>query len=283
MSSMPVVDGDDDLDDDPESVDDVLPEFDPDFDEDDELQPTRPALQNLNERQLEALDEFRDQGVEHRPALLRWLLRLQYRTLGCLPDLWYHHVATDPTALACVLTGPNRGQYGARPETNISPAEAWATRRRLVAMYLRPACREAFRTLRPKATEYLDDKKNPEKMAALAMRPALDEYYQRQETALSSFHDGFDSEQQFDQWLHELDLATFGSIKAVSPDFDYRLLTDPSAPALYLSDDQAHIEARDRIMARFLLPATNVAIRELAQRAGESDDETAEHSGGVEV
>jgi len=169
-----------------EAQDSVLPEFELEDQNDDRLQPTRPALQNLNERQLEALREFRDRGVEHRPALLRWLLRLQYRTLGRLPDFWFHHIATDPTALACVLTGPNRGVYGERDQTNITSAEAWATRRRLVALYLRPACRDAFRTLRPKATEYLDDDKDPEKMAALAMRPALDEHYQRQERASSS-------------------------------------------------------------------------------------------------
>lgn len=261
----------------------VLPEFDPDRDDDDELQPTRPALQNLNEQQLDALREFRDEGVAHRPALLRWLLRLQFRTLGRLPDYWYHHVATDPTALACVLTGPNRGAYGEVDGTNITPAEAWATRRRLVAKFLRPACRDAFRTLRPKATEYLDDQKDPDKMAALAMRPALDEHYQRQERALAQFWRGFESEDDLDEWLHELDMATFGAIKAVEPDFDYVLLTDASAPDLYLSDEERYVEARERIMARYLLPATNVAVRELAERAGESDDETSDHSGGVDV
>lgn len=262
----------------------VVPEFEPlDRDDDDELRPTRPALANLNEQQLEALREFRDEGVEHRPALLRWLLRLQFRTLGRLPDFWYHHVATDPTALACVLTGPNRGAYGVRDGTDVTPSEAWAARRRLVAKYLRPACRDAFRALRPKATEYLDDEKDPDKMAALAMRPALDEHYQRTEHALDQFHRGFDSEDDLDEWLHELDLATFGAIKAVESDFDYVLLTDESAPDLYLSDAERYVEARESIMARYLLPATNVAVRELAERAGESDDETSDHSGGVDV
>ncbi|NEU56755.1 hypothetical protein [Halorussus sp. MSC15.2] len=262
----------------------VLPEFEPvDSDADDELQPTRPALANLNEQQLEALREFRDEGVEHRPELLRWLLRLQFRTLGRLPDYWYHHVATDPTALACVLTGENRGAYGEKDGTDVTPQEAWAARRRLVAKYLRPACRDAFRTLRPKATEYLDDDKNPDKMAALAMRPALDEHYQRTERALAQFHRGFENEDDLDEWLHHLDLATFGAIKAVESEFDYVLLTDESAPDLYLSDAERYVEARERIMARFLLPATNVAVRELAERAGESDDETSDHSGGVDV
>jgi hypothetical protein len=67
----------------------VLPKFEPEDRDDDELQPTRPALANLNEQQLETLREFRDEGVEHRPALLRWLLRLQFRTLGRLPDYWH--------------------------------------------------------------------------------------------------------------------------------------------------------------------------------------------------
>jgi len=261
----------------------VLPEFEPVDHDDDELQPTRPALANLNEQQLEALREFRDEGVEHRPELLRWLLRLQFRTLGRLPDYWYHHVATDPTALACVLTGENRGAYGEKDGTKVTAREAWAARRRLVAKYLRPACRDAFRTLRPKATEYLDDEKDPDKMAALAMRPALDEHYQRTERALAQFHRGFETEDALDEWLHQLDLATFGAIKAVESDFDYVLLTDESAPDLYLSDAERYVEARESIMARYLLPATNVAVRELAERAGESDDETSDHSGGVDV
>lgn len=274
--------GDTDLDRD-EVAETVLPEFEPEDREDDELQPTRPALANLNEQQLEALREFRDEGIEHRPALLRWLLRLQFRTLGRLPDYWYHHVATDPTALACVLTGENRDAYGEKDGTSVTASEAWAARRRLVAKYLRPACRDAFRTLRPKATEYLDDEKDPDKMAALAMRPALDEHYQRCERALAQFHRGFASEDDLDEWLHQLDLATFGAIKAVESDFDYVLLTDQSAPELYLSDDERYVEARESIMARYLLPATNVAVRELAERAGESDDETSDHSGGVDV
>ncbi len=269
---------------DDDAAETVLPEFEPlDRDDDDEFQATRPALANLNERQLKALREFRDDGVEHRPELLRWLLRLQFRTLGRLPDYWYHHVATDPTALACVLTGENRGAYGEKDGTDVTPSEAWAARRRLVAKYLRPACRDAFRTLRPKATEYLDDEKDPDKMAALAMRPALDEHYQRTERALAQFHRGFDVEDDLDEWLHQLDLATFGAIKAVASDFDYLLLTDESAPDLYLSDAERYVEARESIIARFLLPATNVAVRELAERAGESDDETADHSGGVDV
>jgi PHD/YefM family antitoxin component YafN of YafNO toxin-antitoxin module len=261
----------------------VLPEFELDESDGTELQPTRPALANLNEQQLDALREFRDEGVEHRPALLRWLLRLQFRTLGRLPDYWYHHVATDPTALACVLTGENRGAYGEKDGTDVTPNEAWATRRRLVAKYLRPACRDAFRTLRPKATEYLEDEKDPDKMAALAMRPALDEHYQRTERALAQFHRGFAGEDELDEWLHHLDLATFGAIKAVESDFDYVLLTDETAPDLYLSDAEQYVEVREWIMARYLLPATNVAVRELAERAGETDDETSDHSGGVDV
>lgn len=268
---------------DPEAVEEtVLPEFEPE-DYGDGIEATRPALQALNEQQMKALRQFRDEGVEHRPALLRWLLRLQYRTLGRLPDYWYHHVATDPTALACLLTGENRGVYGERGYTNISSAEAWSTRRRLVAKYLRPACREAFRFLRPKATEYLGEQKDPEKMAALAMRPALDEHYQRQEEALAAFHAGFEDETVFDEWLQRLDVATFGAIKAVEPDLDFILLTDRTAPELYRSTDEQYVEARERIIANYLLPATNVSVRELAERAGERDHETSEKTGGVEV
>jgi len=265
-----------------EPEDTVLPEFDPTEDDTDTTL-TRPALIALNEQQLEALREFRDAGVEHRPALLRWLLRLQYRTLGRLPDYWFYHVATDPTALACLLTGEQRGQYGDKDGTDVTPGEAWTTRRRLVARYLRPACREAFRFLRPKATEYLDEEKNPDKMAALAMRPALDEHYSRQEEALAQFHRGFESADAVDAWLQHLDVATFGTVKSVEERFDWLLTTDPSMPQLVTSQEQRYVEARERIIARYLLPATNVCVREVAQRAGESDHENSEHSRGVEL
>ncbi|QZX98733.1 hypothetical protein [Halobaculum rubrum] len=260
----------------------VLPEFEIE-ETGDEIESTRPALQALNEQQLEALREFRDEGVEHRPALLRWLLRLQYRTLGRLPDYWYSHIATDPTALACVLTGETRGVYNRRGETKITPADAWCTRRRLVARYLRPACREAFRFLRPKAAEYLEGNRDPEKMAALAMRPALDEHYSRQERAIAEFHEGFDSVAVLDEWLQRLDAATFGTMKAVEPDFDYQLTTSRLQPELTTCSEPMYVEERERIIAWNLLPACNVAVRELADQAGESQDEEKTASSGVEL
>jgi len=97
------------------------------------------------------------------------------------------------------------------------------------------------------------------------------------------FWRGFDDEDALDDWLHQLDVATFGSIKTIEPAFDFLLINEPAAPELFLSDEQRFVEARERIIARYVLPATNVAVREIAERAGESDDTTSDHSGGVEV
>ncbi|WP_435099621.1 hypothetical protein [Halarchaeum sp. P4] len=263
----------------------VLPDFEPEDEHDeDRIETYRPALATLHQQQMETLRGFLQNGVETRRGLLTWLLRLQYRTLGRLPDYWYFNIATRPSALAVVLTGDERGQYGERDGTDITLKEARSFRRRLVARYLRPACRDAFRELRTRAVEYLDeDNPDPEKMAALAMRPALDEHYQRQEAALEDLLDGFESVDALDEWLHDLDLATFGAIKEVEPEFDFLLLDDAVARRACLRDEPRYVLARERIAARYLLPAFNVAVRTLAEKAGETNLATSEHSGGVEV
>lgn len=262
----------------------VLPDLDRDEYEADYIESVRPALTNLSQEQQAALDDFRDNGLLDRPALLQWLLKLQYRTLGRLPDYWFTHVSTDPSALAVVLTGPHRGEYGAKKETRITPEEAWQMRRKLVAVYLRPAARDAFRELRTKAVEYTDgNRPDPEKMAAFAMRPALEEHYQRQREALRAFTEGFDSELALDRWCHELDLATFGAIKRIEPRFDALIQNEPLAPDLYLSDESRYVNTREAIAARFLLPATNVAVRQVALTSGEASNEKREKTTGVEV
>lgn len=263
----------------------VLPEMDVD-DEPEDAEPTsyRPALDALNREQEQALREFKREGVGTRGELLGWLLRLQYRTLGRLPDYWYYHVATRPGALAVVLTGEKRGSYGARESTNVTLEEASAFRRRLVARYLRPACRDAFRDLRTSAVEYLDDKRpDPERMAALAMRPALDEFYSIQVDALEEFLAGFGDVDALEDWLHELDKATYGEIKAVERHLDYKILDSPVARRIMLRDAPRYAQARERFAARYILPATNVAVRSLAEQAGESDVSDSDGSGGVDV
>jgi hypothetical protein len=250
---------------------------------DDRPETYRPALAALNSEQQAALEEFKADGAETRRDLLHWLLRLQYRTLGRLPDFWYFNVATRPGALAVVLTGDERGSYGARNGTNISLAEAAAYRRRLVARYLRPACRDAFRELRTSAIEYLDDDQtpDPDRMAALAMRPALDESYQLQRDALDELLDGFGTVDALEQWLHELDSATYGEIKTVEPDLGFEILDNRTARRVMLRDEERYATARERFAARYLLVACNVSVRELALHAGEADVRESEETGGV--
>lgn len=268
----------------PEAAETVLPDLDRDRFDDGEIESVRPALANLNAEQLAALEDVRDNGLPDRRALLMWLLKCQFRTLGRLPDYWYTHVATDPVALAVMLTGEERGSYGSQDGTRISPREAFQARRRLVAVYLRPACRDAFRELRTKAVPYTNgEKPDPSKVAAFAMRPDLEEHYQRQREALRSFIEGFDTEREVDQWVHEFDLATFGAIKTIEPRFDAKLLNEPLAPELYLSDERRYRRTRESIAARYVLPATNVAVREVVLTSDEDPTEEREETKGVQV
>jgi hypothetical protein len=267
-----------------ETPETVLPEMEDLEAEDDGPESYRPALEALSREQREALEEFKLEGVETREELLEWLLRLEYRTLGRLPDFWYYRLATRPGALAVVLTGDERASYGERDSTNVTLEEAASYRRRLVARFLRPACRDAFRELRTSATEYLDDQRpDPERMAATAMRPALNESYQLQVGALESLLEGFDDMDGLEDWLHELDRATFGEIKAVEPDLDYKLLDNRTARRIMLRSEDRYVNARERLAGRYFLPATNISVRTLAARAGESDVTETDDSGGVDL
>lgn len=261
----------------------ALPEMEDVDAGDDRPDSYRPALDALNREQERALREFKHEGVETREALLEWLLRLQYRTLGRLPDFWYYHVATRPGALAVVLTGEERASYGQRETTDVSLAEAASYRRRLVARYLRPACRDAFRDLRTSAIEYLDESPDPDRMAALAMRPALDEHYQFQQETLEELLEGFADLDDLEDWLHRLDKATYGEIKTVEPDLDYKILDNRTARRIMIRDEERYSIARERLAARYILPATNVAVRSLSEQAGEIPESEAVETGGVEI
>lgn len=261
----------------------VLPQMEEPDAGDDRPDSYRPALDALSREQERALREFKHEGVGTRDALLEWLLRLQYRTLGRLPDFWYYHVSTRPGALAVVLTGDERASYGARDETTVSLEEAASYRRRLVARYLRPACRDAFRELRTSAIEYLDESPDPDRMAALAMRPALEEHYDLQEETVADLLAGFGGLDDLEDWLHRLDKATFGEIKSVEPDLDYRILDNRTARRIMLRQEERYRIARERMAARYLLPATNVATRQLSAQAGEIPESEAVDSGGVEI
>jgi hypothetical protein len=246
----------------------ALPDMERETDDDGPIE-TRPALSQLHESQLDALREFRDSGVGSRRELIKWLNRLQFRTLGEIPHEWFFRVVTDPVALSIMIPSQDWTRAGAE----ITETEGRAVRRRLVSRFLRPACRDAFRQLRPDATEWIEEDDGPipdaETIDVLALRPALDSHLERQESVISEWISGMDSTDECEAWLHRLDRATWGEIKRVDAGFDHTILTGPSAPELWLDDSREWIETRERIVGRFLLPATNAAVRQLVSRSKE--------------
>ena len=230
------------------------------------LRSHRPALEGLHRDQKESLASFRD-GFDSRRDLLWWSHDFQYLSLGRVKDGFYFGVATRPTLLAVALTGPRREEL--RPDVDLDVAES--ERRRLVSAYLRPACEAAFRDLRDRATEYLDEERpDSAAIATVAARPALEEHQKLQEKRIESFLDGFDDLADVEEWLHDLDMALFGSMLAVEPNFDHKLLSGVVERRVVLEDDERYKRERERWVARYLLPACNVSVRKLVASAGES-------------
>jgi len=232
-----------------------------------------PALDALNQAQTQALDRFREAGFESRRDLLIWLHELEYQTLGRMPWWWHYEMATKSAALEVLITGEEADRY----RDEVSPATAREERRHLAAKYLRPAFRSAYRELRTAATEYLDEDIEPEKAGSFVLRPALETFYSRQHTALQDLLDGFESRAALETWLHDLDRATHGGINAVERQlemqFDVQLVSKPTIREAMLSPDGAEAQnARERIAARWLLPACNLSVRQLAAQVGESPD-----------
>jgi len=230
-----------------------------------------PALDALNSVQRTALDRFRDEGFADRRAFILWLHDLQFHTLGRIPWWWFYDICTNTVALSVVITSEQRQEY----RDSISPAEAKNERRRLASKYLRPACRRAYRELRTKADEYLDEDIDFEKSNAFALRPALNAYHERQHAALQSFLAGFDDITALEQWLHNLDRITNGSIDEVERQlemqFDVQMVSNKTARRAATSpNDPRYQNVRERIAARWILPATNISARQLALKAGES-------------
>lgn len=253
----------------------LLPDFEVDEggDVDDLEDGPYPALDALNSVQRNALDRFRDEGFEDRQAFIMWLHDLQYHTLGRVPWWWFYEICTNTVALSVVITSERRQKY----RDSLSPAEAKSERRRMAAKYLRPACRRAYRELRTRADEYLDEDIDFERSNAFALRPALNAYHERQHTALESFLEGFEDVPALEQWLHDLDRITNGSINDVERQlemqFDVQMVSNKTARrAATHPDDERYQNVRERIAARWILPATNISVRDLALKAGESTE-----------
>lgn len=235
-----------------------------------ETRATWPALASLNREQREALDGFR-RGFGRRRGLLVWLLRFQHLTLGEVAHDRYAALGARRPIVGALLTSDRRERFLEDPQ-RVPPERAAETRRRLAARHLRPACTAAYGKLRTQAVEYLDDDRpDPELASATALRPGLDDLHGTQRENLKAFLDGFDDVDAAEEWAHELDEAHRGHLADEVDTWDYQILTGAERRAL-VEDGPAYRFAREQVAARFLLPAFNRAVRELADKAGETGE-----------
>ncbi|MDQ2055537.1 hypothetical protein [Halobellus sp. H-GB7] len=239
--------------------------------------PRRPALNRLRDEQRRALQTFREDGFASRQQLLEWLHTFQYRTLGRVADWVYFLLPTkDVTVTCCLNNAAARKRH--HPRSFLDADQRAAERRRQAAKHLRPACRKALRQLRTQAAEYVDNDDpapDPDISPYSVLRPVLDEYQQRQQIRLQRWFDGFDSVSELAEWIHDFDYDTLGEIENIpgGEEFDYELLEQRTARRVALGDSDAYAREREQLAARYLLPACNRAVRELAVNAGEATDQ----------
>jgi hypothetical protein len=238
----------------------------------------KPALNRLREEQREALRRFRTVGFDSRAELLVWLHTFQYRTLGRVADWVYVLIPTKDVTVACCLSDAAARERH-HPDSSLTAAERRSERRRQASKHLRPACRRALRELRTKANEYADvgdeSPPDPDRAPHTVLRPVFDEYHQRQRRRLVEWLRGFDDVDALAEWVHDFDYDTIGELDSVpgAEEFDYELLEKRAARRVALGDEPRYVREREHLAARYLLPATNSAVRELAARAAETADD----------
>lgn len=246
-------------------------DVDVDADEDDhDLLAVKAALVRLHDQQRDELRSFVE-GFEDRTALIEWLHDFQLVTLGRVDEDVYQDLGTRTMPLVVCLRPPER--HKVRPRTTITPAEAEDTRRDIAAACLRPACRDALRDLRHTAVQHVEEGESgpdPDRSPFTAMRPILDEYHTRQERLLTDLLDGFDGRMVLDEWLHDLDLGTYGEVEDVYDDLDHRVATRRTLQRALLGRIDNAKRTRATLAAKVLLPAFNSATRALAKAADES-------------
>lgn len=229
-----------------------------------------PALEALHQQQADALDSYRE-GFSRRRELLEWLLNYQHLTLGELRHQAYASLGGRRPIVGVALVGDRRERYLEDPSA-VDDRQARTARHRVVSRHLRPACSRAYRRLRSRAVEYLDDAP-PDAGDVTALRPGLDALRDRQRAALADLLDGFDALEAAETWVHDLDRAHRGFMADVDGgrQFDHEVLTGAERTAL-LEDAPRYAFAREQIAARYVLPACNRAVADLAESAGETGE-----------
>ena len=237
----------------------------------------RPALVKLTSDLEEMSDELMD-GFRKRADVLDWMQRLTIRTLGELPQRWYHEMARqfrgvpksarERTLLSAMLVPAVR-------DRDLDEDDATELRSRLIALAIAPAYHRAFRKLRADAGEYVDETDgsvsghSPHVQRYVAMRPAIDELERNQQEAMSDLLEGFDDRQEIIDWGRSVELATHGEIDEM---FIARCYREESTASMLTSGRVVDKRARELFCAHHLIPQFNRGVRDLAGRAKEQPD-----------
>lgn len=236
----------------------------------------RPALVKLVEDVRDSEDQL-FHGFASRRKILLWTQQLAVRTLGEMPQDWFHQMARQFRGLPesaherTLVSALLRPEYRTR---SLSEPQAREFRRQLSARTIRPAAHRAFRELRSDAGEYVDDGSDdqhaPGRQQYVAMRPSIDELYQNQKEALTRLLDGFENREAILDWGHDLELATHGEIDEA---FVTRCYGERSTRSLLTGPEPSDRRGRELFAAHYVIPVFNRGVRDLAGRAKEQADE----------
>lgn len=248
----------------------------PNTDDIDEFQSFRPALLKLDTdiRELEA--ELMD-GFNSRSAIIQWTQRLCVHTLGWVGEDWFTRLAKqfrtsyadgrERTVISCLLAHDSRIRA-------LEVEQAEEVRRQIVTQTIRPAKRIAFRQLRSDAGEYVSDasgsaEHNAAKQRYIAMRPALDELHEWQQSALDRLltPGGFDDREDLLSWTRDLELATHGE---TPEDFATRCYQERATRRTLVSNGPHYDRAREFFAAAYLIPLFNRGVSDLSGRTKET-------------
>jgi len=229
----------------------------------------RPALVTLHTDIKDLKAEYR-QGLDSERRLLTWLQEITVRTLGEIDASVYEDLPRE-------LMGDMPGLFvvtSVCPHEVINDEKAQRGREIWLTEQVTDAYQEAFRTLRTDATEYADegngdDAHAPDKQSAVAMRPSLREWDQRQSTALTGLLDGFDSREDISRWLDDVIMASYGE---ASGPWMRELVRDEVAVEILCGQAPKHARGRRILAADKLLPNFRAGIRTLANNAAEVAD-----------
>jgi len=231
----------------------------------------RPALVTLTNDVRELTTELME-GLRSEERVLEWLQEMTIGTLGQLDRVVYDDIARQfrgaqgMMLAALVVPEKRRGEM-----SDLSEDTARELREQLLAEYVHPAHRDAFRELRTDATEYIDagddeDEHNPDRQRFVAMRPALTELQQWQQHALASLLVGFESRAEVLDWGHDILLATHGEL---DEDWVSRACRERSTLDILTGDSRTDEHARRLFAAYHVLPRFRDGVRVLTDRAGE--------------